>query len=61
MCTAYKVPLWSLSLILVRGTFLVFFTYIHKVYFSFLSVTSTAVLYCYGVGVGGGGRCGGGE
>ncbi len=23
MCTVYKVPLWSLSLILVRGTFLV--------------------------------------
>ncbi len=40
MCTVYKVPLWSLSLILVRGTFLVFVfflrSYIHNVYFSFL-------------------------
>ncbi len=39
MCTVYKVPLWSLSLILVRGTFLVVVflrSYIHNVYFSFL-------------------------
>ncbi len=41
MCTVYKVPLWSLSLILVKGTFLVvvfFFlrSYIHNVYFCFL-------------------------
>ncbi len=39
MCTVYKVSLWSLSFILVRGTFLVVFffcSYIHNVYFSFL-------------------------
>ncbi len=25
MCTVYKVPLWSLSFVLVRGTFLLFY------------------------------------
>ncbi len=61
MCTVYKVPLWSLSLILVRGTFsffsflfyvltvimyiLVFYIPI-KVIIETSSVTSTAVLCC---------------